>query len=549
MCPNQNKSLAGRPPRKPPKGKRKRRPQTDAPQFDPNKPVCEQAIEATLAALAIPSAWSSEITAAVARLPAQVDAAQYQQRKDLRHLPLITIDGETARDFDDAVFTEKNRDGWRLVVAIADVAHYVEAGTALDEAAWQRGTSVYLPDRVVPMLPEALSNGLCSLRPRKPRLALSCEMRINRLGEVTRFHFEEALIQSWRRMTYTQIAAFLGGEDIAVEAPVAHSIRALAGAYEAFRQAREDRGALDFDTPESRLELNNGAVTAIVPVVRNDAHRLIEEAMIAANVCAAQFLERHERQALYRVHEAPATEKAEQLVRAFAAGGIRWSPDSKTPAALRKALQAIGERQDKWLFEMLVLRTMQQADYRPEQRGHFGLALERYMHFTSPIRRYPDLVVHRAIKAVLHRRGEQIAAPDWLVTAGQQSSMTERRAECASRRVNAWLKCDFLAERVGETFSALVTGVTGFGLFAELNGFYVQGLLHISDLGDDYFQYRPASMSLVGESSGVRFRLGDALQVRLTSVRPELGRIDLALVNAPPRRRRPGRHRHKMRPR
>ena len=493
-----------------------------------------------MAALAIPTEWSAEVRAEVDRLPSRVDPALHRKRKDLRHLPLITIDGETARDFDDAVFAETRRDGWRLVVAIADVAHYVEAGTALDAAAWQRGTSVYLPDRVVPMLPEALSNGLCSLRPREVRLALVCDMRIDRSGEVGRFRFDEAVIQSRERMTYTQIAAHIAAPikegKRAVEDSVAQSIRVLAEAFAALRQARERRGALDFDTPESRLVLENGAVTAVVPVVRNDAHRLIEEAMIAANVCAAQFLERHERPALYRVHESPAPEKAEQLASAFAARGIGWSPSAPSPAALRQALQAIGERPDRWLLEMLVLRTMQRADYRPEARGHFGLALERYMHFTSPIRRYPDLVVHRAIKGVLHRNAAPVGSADWVAAAGQQSSVTERRAEDASRRVDAWLKCDYLAGRIGDVFPAVVAGVTEFGLFVELSGFYVQGLLHISDLGADYFQYRPASMSLVGESSRARFQLGDALQVRLANAQPELGRLDLVLANAPPRR-------------
>ena len=510
--------------------------------------MCERAAEATLEALAIPVDWSAEALAEVERLPRRVDPDRHPRREDLRRLPLVTIDGETARDFDDAVFAEATPGGWRLVVAIADVAHYVEDGTALDAAAWGRGTSVYLPDRVVPMLPEALSNGLCSLRPLETRLALVCEMSIDRAGAVSEYRFHEAVIRSRERMTYTQVAAFLNGEDLPLETPVVRSIRALAELYRALRQARERRGALDFDTPESALVLENGALTAIEPVLRNDAHRLIEEAMILANVCAARFLERHERAALYRVHEAPEPEKAAQLAGAFAACGIRWSPEDRSPAALQGALRAIAGRRDRWLFEMLVLRAMQQAEYRPERRGHFGLALERYAHFTSPIRRYPDLVVHRAIKGVLHRRGGQVALPDWLAAAGKQSSMTERRAEDASRKVDTWLKCEFLAERIGETFSSVVAGVTDFGLFVDLKGFYIQGLLHVSELGQDYYHYRPASMSLVGESSGARFTLGDELEVRLTDVQPELGRIDLVLANAPLRGRgRRGRKSHRGR--
>ena len=539
------------------RGKRRRRAtRKDAHGFAIGKPVSERAADATLAALSIPTEWSAEVRTAISRLPQEVDAERYPARDDLRHLPLVTIDGESARDFDDAVFAERSlespqpgsarghpsHNGWRLVVAIADVAHYVKADSALDAAAFTRGTSVYLPDRVIPMLPEALSNHLCSLRPRVARLALVCEMHIDTAGEVTSFDFREALIRSWERLTYTQIAAFLNGEDLPVEAPVARSLRALAEVYQALRQARERRGALDFDTPESALSLENGAVSAITPVVRNDAHRLIEEAMIAANVCAAQFLERRRRQALYRVHEAPEREKAEQLASAFAARGVRWSPEDKTPAALQSALLSIGKREEQWLFEMLVLRAMQQANYRPERKGHFGLALTRYMHFTSPIRRYPDLVVHRAIKRVLHGKGGQIAPADWLVAAGEQSSVTERRAEDAGRRVDAWLKCEYLSERIGETFSAMVAGVTDFGLFVDLKGYFVQGLLHVSELGADYFHYRPGSMSLVGESSGARFTLGDELEVRLSSVQPELGRLDLVLANAP-RRRRGGRGR------
>lgn len=525
--------------RNPARGKPKPRSTPNRPPGDENgKSITERATEATLAAFSIPTDWPAEVRAAVRHLPKEIDGDRFPDRKDLRKLPLVTIDGESARDFDDAVFAEANGKGWRLVVAIADVAHYVEAGSPLDTTAWQRGTSVYLPDRVVPMLPEALSNGLCSLRPREARLALVCDMAVDKSGRVGKHRFYEAVIRSRRRMTYTQIATYLDGGNLPVETPVARSLDALAKVYQALRQARERRGALDFDTPESTLSLKNGTVTAILPVVRNDAHRLIEEAMIAANVCAALFLERHDKQALYRVHEAPEAEKAEQLAQAFTACGVRWSPEDTSPEALQQALLAVAGRRDRWLFETLVLRAMQRADYRPERKGHFGLALSRYMHFTSPIRRYPDLVVHRAIKRVLQRQGGQVAAADWLVAAGEQSSMTERRAEDASRKVDAWLKCEFLAERIGETFPSVVAGVTDFGLFVDLKGFYVQGLLHISELGTDYYNYQPGSMSLVGESSGARFTLGDELDVRLTKVQPELGRLDLVLANAPMRRRR-----------
>ena len=503
-------------------------------------PPADRAAEAILAKLSIPAEWPAAARQAAGRLPRQVCASQHPGREDLRALPLATIDGESARDFDDAVFAEPRKGGWRLLVAIADVAQYVKPGSALDQEAWERGTSVYLPDRVIPMLPEALSNGLCSLRPRQDRLALACDMRIDASGEVSEFRFCEAVIRSWERLTYTQVGAFLEGEQLPVQSPVAKSLAALADAYRALRRARERRGALDFDSRESALTLKNGAVIDIAPVLRNDAHRLIEEAMIAANVCAARFLERRERRALLRVHEPPDPLKAEDLARLLNSRGIRWSAEDARPgalqSALQSALQAVDGERHRWLFQLLVLRAMQQAVYTPEAKGHYGLALERYMHFTSPIRRYPDLATHRVIKRALRGRAGQAAPMDWWIETGEQCSRTERRAEEASRAVDAWLKCEFLADRLGEKFAAVVAGVTEFGLFLELTGFYIQGLVHVSALGGDYYHYRPEAMSLVGESSGARFTLGDELEVRLVAVQPELQRLDLALADAPRRR-------------
>ncbi len=488
------------------------------------------AAETLLTAHGVPREWPAPVLSAAERLPGQVQPGRHRDRVSLVDVPLVTIDGENARDFDDAVYARPERGGWRLIVAIADVAHYVKPGGALDQCAWERGNSVYLPDRVIPMLPEALSNGLCSLRPHEPRLALVCDMRVTGKGNVTRFEFYEAVIRSWQRLTYQRVQEFLDAHVLDVEAEVQASLSHLEAVYHALRQAREQRGALDFDTHEAVLELSSdGRVSAVHPVARLDAHRLIEEAMIAANVCAARHLERQGRAALYRVHEPPDAEKTEQLRQALAFAGVRLGPGTVTPKLVHDALAELGDRADKWIFEMLALRSMTQAAYSPDNAGHYGLALERYMHFTSPIRRYADLVVHRAIKASLGA-GEPGMSEDWLSTTGQHISMTERRAEEVSWGVDGWLKCEYIAGRIGETFQGVVMSVTDFGLFVELSGFYVQGLVHISQLGQDYFRFHAASMTLVGDRSGRRFGLGDELEVRLVEVQPAVGKVDLELI-------------------
>jgi ribonuclease R len=488
------------------------------------------AAETLLTSHGVPVAWPDAVAAAVKRLPKQVQPWRFKSRLNLESLPLVTIDGETARDFDDAVYAERRRGGgWRLIVAIADVGHYVKQGSALDQSAWERGTSVYLPDRVVPMLPEALSNELCSLRPREPRLALVCTLNVSARGAVTGFEFHEAVIRSWQRLTYTRVQEFIDAGALDVEAPVQESLRALYGVYRALRTAREGRGALDFDTHEAVLELAEGHVTAIHPVARLDAHRLIEEAMIAANVAAAQFLESAGRGGMYRVHEPPDADRFEQLRQALAYAGVRLDRGAMAPAQIHAALASLGDRPDRFIYDMLTLRTMTQAYYSPGNKGHFGLALERYMHFTSPIRRYADLVVHRAIKALL--QGEPAPADeDALVRTGMQISTAERRAESVAWGVEGWLKCEHVAERTGEVFEGVVMGVTEFGLFVELTGFFVQGLLHVSGLGSDYFRTTASGMSLVGDRSGRRFGLGDRLRVRVLDVQPSAGRIDLELV-------------------
>lgn len=488
------------------------------------------AAETLLESHRVPREWPEGVERAAAKLPKQVQPGRHGDRVSLIDTPLVTIDGETAKDFDDAVFAERVRGGWRLVVAIADVAHYVKPDSPLDRCAWERGNSVYLPDRVIPMLPEALSNGLCSLRPHEPRLTLVCDMRVTAKGNVTGFEFYEAVIRSWQRLTYTRAQEYLDSGALDVEPEVQQSLGNLKAVYDALREARARRGALDFDSHEAVLELKGGHVTAIHPVTRKDAHRLIEEAMIAANVCAARFLEERERPALYRVHEQPDAEKTEQLRQALAFAGVRLSRGDMTPKLVHDALEQLGDRPDRWIFEMLALRSMNQAVYSPDNQGHYGLALERYMHFTSPIRRYADLVVHRAIKAALHE-GDPGFGDGWLVTTGEHISNTERRAEAVAWGVDGWLKCEYVGERIGEEFDGVVMGVTDFGLFVELTGYYVQGLVHISELGQDFFRFNQATMTLVGEKSGRRFALGDALRVKLVDVQPAVGKVDLLLVS------------------
>ena len=505
--------------------------------------VLDQAISTAVAGGGIPHEWPQAVLDAAAALPDQVQPSRYGSRLDLQSLALVTIDGETARDFDDAVFVEPlpgKSAGWRLVVAIADVAHYVKPGAPLDAEAVQRGTSVYFPERVIPMLPEALSNNLCSLRPLEPRLAVVCDMRIDARGEVQDFHFDEGIIFSHARLTYEQVEAFLEhGTPLPVEQArhdvVAASVQALGSLHGAMREARERRGALDFATREGQVITTDGMPVKVEPVRRLRAHQLIEEAMIAANVCAATYLERHEQPSLYRVHEPPEVGKLEELRQALGYAGVRLAKGQVDPGALQAALSRLPDTADAWLYAQLALRSLQQARYSPDNQGHYGLALQRYMHFTSPIRRYPDLLVHRAIKAVLQqargkgRARDRLPGMDQLVQLGEACSHNERRAESAAWLVDGWLKCHLLLDRVGDTMDGVVASVTEFGLFVELEGFFVQGLLHVSNLGADYYQFNARSLSLVGERSGRRFGLGDRLRVQIASVEPPQAKIDLQL--------------------
>jgi len=504
--------------------------------------VADAAAVSLIASHGVPEEWPDDAIAQAEGLPAAVQPGRFHSRTDLQALPLVTIDGADARDFDDAVFAESRRGGgWRLVVAIADVAHYVKSGSPLDNAALERGNSVYLPDRVIPMLPESLSNGLCSLRPDEPRLSLVCDMKIAKSGRITDFEFYDAVICSWARLTYSQVNSYYqDGDELPVAADgygerssqqTSEGVRAnvdeLRRVFVALQKARSERGALEFETRSGVLRIEGGRVAEIIEVTRNDAHRLIEEAMISANVCAAKYIGGNDARALYRVHEPPQADKADVLRDALAYAGIRVRDVPSDPKALATLLEPLAGRDDAWLLYSLILRAMSQACYQPENKGHFGLALTDYMHFTSPIRRYPDLIVHRVIKALVHGKRVPLQAMDKLIQTGEHLSTTERRAEDVERGVSNWLKCDFVSGKVGETFAGTVVGVQDFGLFVELDGFYVQGLVHISNLGEDYFNYQASSQSLVGDRSGRTFQLGDQFDVVLLDVQAPQGKLDL----------------------
>jgi len=490
-------------------------------------------IEIALRKHALPWIFPKEAEAIAAKLPKAVRAVDHKGRVDLRDMPLVTIDGETARDFDDAVYCEPVGSGFRLVVAIADVSHYVKEGDALDVEARNRGNSVYFPRRVIPMLPEALSNGLCSINPDVERLAMVCDMQIDGHGHIKGYKFYAAVMRSHARFTYTEVAEIL--ED--PRGPAARRRKALVphlqAAYKLYHQlakARAKRGAIDFETIETQMIFDDkGKIENIVPVIRNDAHRLIEECMLAANVCTSDFLRERGHSMLYRVHEGPTPEKLEAL-RDFLKGFGLQLPGGETPHAsdYAKLLSKVKGRPDEQLLQTVMLRSLKQAVYTPKNAGHFGLAYESYTHFTSPIRRYPDLLVHRAIKAVLN--GGTYEPGDWQ-QLGAQCSMTERRADEATRDVTAWLKCYYMRDRVGETFMGSIAGVAAFGAFVALDDVYVEGLVHISDMGKDYYKYDAARHELLGERTKQRYRLGDRLRVKIARVDLGAARIDFVLAN------------------
>jgi ribonuclease R len=462
-----------------------------------------------------------------------VQAADYKGRIDLREMALITIDGETARDFDDAVFAEKAGTGWRLVVAIADVSFYVKPDDALDKDAFERGNSVYFPRRVIPMLPEALSNGLCSLNPDVERLCMVCDMQIDAAGIVQKYTFYPSVMQSKARMTYTKVADMLENPQGETAKEYAHIMPHAQNLYSLFKlmlNQREKRGAIEFESTETQMVFDdNGKIEKIIPVQRNDAHKLIEECMLAANVCAADFLKKHEHAALYRIHEGPTPEKLEALRTFMAEVGFGVTGGDKPHAKdYGKLMNQIKTRPDAQLLQTVLLRSMQQAVYSPDNVGHFGLAYEAYAHFTSPIRRYPDLLIHRAIKAVVN--SEKYKAKDWN-NLGVHCSMTERRADEATRDVNNWLKCYYMQDKIGEVYEGTIAGVTAFGVFVALDGVYVEGLVHVTELGNDYFNYDKARHEMVGERTGARFRLGDRLTVKVARVDLETSKIDFSLIS------------------
>ncbi|MCL6415644.1 ribonuclease R [Aestuariirhabdus sp. Z084] len=547
-------------------------------------------IDVALRSHQLPHQWPDEVLDQIKSFSETVTESDKESRVDLRQLPLVTIDGEDARDFDDAVYCEAKRGGgWRLYVAIADVSHYVQVNTALDEEAQNRATSVYFPGQVIPMLPEILSNGLCSLNPLVDRLAMVCEMTISAKGKLSGYRFYEAVIQSHARLTYTQVGCVLEspasreGKQLSKELHhLMPHLRDLFALYKVLRQSREQRGAIDFETVETRILFGEERkIERIVPTQRNEAHKLIEECMLCANVATARFLEKLDVPALYRVHPGPKKEKLENLHKFLGELGLSLpGRDTPEPRDYQQLLEQVKDRPDAHMIQSMMLRSLGQATYTPSNDGHFGLAYSAYSHFTSPIRRYPDLLVHRAIrfmirssaqgatesgerrsnvfarlKDAIQPRGEmavvgrvkgaellkqsQIYPYDLprMLSLGEHCSMAERRADEAVRDVEAWLKCEYMQSHIGETYPGVVTAVTGFGLFVELEDIFVEGLVHVTGLSNDYYHFDPAHQRLTGERSGVSYRLGDELMVKVVRVDLDEKKIDFELADGKPPKR------------
>lgn len=495
-------------------------------------------IEVAIRAHGIPDEWPPEVLTEVSAISQQVDERQLRNRTDLRHLHFVTIDGEDAKDFDDAVYCyQKPNGGYQLYVAIADVSHYVPADSELDKEAAKRGNSVYFPGKVVPMLPEALSNGICSLNPHVDRLCMVAEMSISANGKISRSRFYRAVFHSQARLTYTQVARWLDAgqceKDYVSIWPMLQSLHAL---YHVLHKARKNRGAIDFDTTETRIEFDeNRKIQQIVPVIRNDAHRLIEECMLAANVAVAHFLEKAAMPVLYRVHPAPEEDKVAALRQFLGELGLTLGGGKKPhPKDFQKTMATIGSRPEKHLIETVMLRSLKQAQYIESNDGHFGLAYSAYTHFTSPIRRYPDLLIHRAIGHLVDHQSpaEFIYTEEDMNHLGRHCSSTERRADEATREVVAWLKCEYMQDKLGQVFSGRISAVTGFGIFVELNDIYVEGLVHVTSLRNDYYAFDAVKHRLVGERTGHVYRLGDKMTVLVARVDLDERKIDFEPASA-----------------
>jgi ribonuclease R len=494
-------------------------------------------IEMAIRSHELPYLWPEELLEEIKSLSAEVPESAKENRVDLRDTALLTIDGEDARDFDDAVFCKKTPKGWKLLVAIADVSHYVQVNSELDKEAKNRSTSVYFPEQVIPMLPEILSNGLCSLNPHVDRLCMVCELFIDEQGKVLRTRFFDAVMRSHARMTYNEVAKILVDGDQALAEKYSHvmpHLRELYALYKVMRISREERGAMDFDTQETRILFGKDRkIEKIIPVIRNDAHKLIEEFMITANSAAARYLNAKKIPKLLRIHEGPTADKLLNLKTFLGELGLKFGGGvHPTPLDYMHLVDAVKDRPDAHLIQTVLLRSMSQAVYSPDMKGHFGLALEAYAHFTSPIRRYPDLLVHRAIRhCLLDKKIETFVygVPE-MIMLGEHCSANERRADDATRDVVSWLKCEYMMDKIGEEFPGIISAVTSFGFFVELADIYVEGLVHISNLGQDYFHFDPTSHQLKGERTGVNFRLGDSVKIKVARVDLDEKKMDFELV-------------------
>jgi ribonuclease R len=478
----------------------------------------------------IPVAFSAEALEQNGKIPYEISVSDKKNRVDLTKLKLVTIDGSDSRDFDDAVYAEEIPSGWKIFVAIADVSHYVKEGSKLDKEAFDRGNSVYFPRRVVPMLPEKLSNDLCSLNPKVERLCLTCEMKINKQGELTDYKFYPALMSSYARLTYEKVSKIVEKKDSELRkeyGEVLGNLDSLYDLYKTLKFAKNKRGVIDFDRAESQMIFNEkGKIQKIIAASRNDAHKIIEECMLMANQATAQFLADNKEDFLYRIHPRPTAEKIKSTRKFLQVLGLNLEGDSNPDSKdFSKVLEEAKNRKDENIIKTVVLRTMMQANYTPENEGHFGLAFDNYTHFTSPIRRYPDLLAHRAIKRILIKKKR--TTNKGMIETGAHLSMTERRAEDASRDVERWLKCEYMRKNLGETFDGLISGVNSFGLYVELDGVFVEGMISITDLKGDYYIFDETRYQLKGEKNKKIFKLGNPIRVKIASVSLDDRRITL----------------------